>query len=325
MDKDQMQILVDAILQEIAQENLKKKNQENDVKVSTNLSKSEVELTESTSDIGQPEESEDSPGSLSSLMIDLPDPTTDEMRHKPGVDHPIDSEGLSALISTTTARIGGGRAGTRLRTKSLLLFQSDLAVTQDTLYRDVDPQILAQFNLFSVQTQITEGKEQYLLRPDLGRRLSEESRKTIQERCVKSPNIQICIGDGLSAYAIEVNLPKIYPVLEAGCKTAGLTLGTPFFIQYCRVGVMNDIGDLIHPDVLILLIGERPGLGRAESMSAYMAFRPSSGHTDADREVICNIFDGGGTNPLEAGAYAIQMAKKMIKNQASGVKSKLIE
>lgn len=325
MDKDQMQILVDAILQEIAQENLKKKNQENDVKVSTNLSKSEVELTESTSDIGQPEESEDYPGSLSSLMIDLPDPTTDEMRHKPGVDHPIDSEGLSALISTTTARIGGGRAGTRLRTKSLLLFQSDLAVTQDTLYRDVDPQILAQFNLFSVQTQITEGKEQYLLRPDLGRRLSEESRKTIQERCVKSPNIQICIGDGLSAYAIEVNLPKIYPVLEAGCKTAGLTLGTPFFIQYCRVGVMNDIGDLIHPDVLILLIGERPGLGRAESMSAYMAFRPSSGHTDADREVICNIFDGGGTNPLEAGAYAIQMAKKMIKNQASGVKSKLIE
>lgn len=325
MDKDQMQILVDAILQEIAQENLKKKNQENDVKVSTNLSKSEVELTESTSDIGQPEESEDFPGSLSSLMIDLPDPTTDEMRHKPGVDHPIDSEGLSALISTTTARIGGGRAGTRLRTKSLLLFQSDLAVTQDTLYRDVDPQILAQFNLFSVQTQITEGKEQYLLRPDLGRRLSEESRKTIQERCVKSPNIQICIGDGLSAYAIEVNLPKIYPVLEAGCKTAGLTLGTPFFIQYCRVGVMNDIGDLIHPDVLILLIGERPGLGRAESMSAYMAFRPSSGHTDADREVICNIFDGGGTNPLEAGAYAIQMAKKMIKNQASGVKSKLIE
>jgi ethanolamine ammonia-lyase small subunit len=284
-----------------------------------------VQLTQSTSDIGQPKEREDSSGSLSSLTIDLLDPTTGEMRQKPGVDHPIDSEGLPALISTTTARIGGGRAGTRLRTKSLLLFQSDLAVTQDTLYRDVDPQLLAQFNLFSVQTQITEGKEQYLLRPDLGRRLSEEARKTIQARCTKSPNIQICIGDGLSAYAIEVNLPKIFPVLEAGCKTAGLTMGTPFFIQYCRVGVMNDIGDLVQPDVLILLIGERPGLGRAESMSAYMAFRPTSGQTDADREVICNIFDGGGTNPLEAGAYAIQMAKKMFKNQASGVKSKLIE
>ena len=325
MDKNQMKVLVDAILQEIAQEDLKKKAEQSDGKVSPNLSKSEVQMTQSISDIGQPEEREDSPGSLSSLTIDLPDPTTDEMRQKPGVDHPIDSEGLPALISTTTARIGGGRAGTRLRTRSLLLFQSDLAVTQDTLYRDVDHQLLAQFNLFAVQTQITEGKEQYLLRPDLGRRLSEAARKTIQERCTKSPNIQICIGDGLSAYAIEVNLPKIFPVLEAGCKTAGLTLGTPFFIQYCRVGVMNDIGDLIQPDVLILLIGERPGLGRAESMSAYMAFHPSIGQTDADREVICNIFDGGGTNPLEAGAYAIQMAKKMIKNQASGVKSKLIE
>ncbi len=325
MDKDQMQALIDAILQEIAQENLKKITEQNELALSTNLSKTQIEITGFTPVIRQPKESVDSLRSSSSLTIDLPDPTTDEMRQKPGVDHPIDSEGLPALISTTTARIGSGRAGTRLRTKSLLLFQSDLAVTQDTLYRDVDPQILAQFNLFSVQTQITEGKEQYLLRPDLGRRLSEEARKTIQERCIKSPNIQICIGDGLSAFAIEVNLPKIFPVLEAGCKTAGLTLGTAFFIQYCRVGVMNDIGDLIQPDVLILLIGERPGLGRAESMSAYMAYRPSAGHTDADREVICNIFDGGGTNPLEAGAYAIQIAKKMIKNQASGVKSKLIE
>ncbi len=325
MDKNQMKVLVDAILQEIAQENLKKKIEQSDETVSTNLSKSQVELSGLPSDVEQQKESKDLEGPTSSLTIDLPDPTTDEMRQKPGIDHPIDSEGLPALISTTTARIGGGRAGTRLRTKSLLLFQSDLAVTQDTLYRDVDPQILTQFNLFTVQTQITEGKEQYLLRPDLGRRLSEEARKTIQERCEKSPNIQICIGDGLSAYAIEVNLPKIFPVLEAGCKTAGLTLGTPFFIQYCRVGVMNDIGDLIQPDVLILLIGERPGLGRAESMSAYMAFHPSGGHTDADREVICNIFDGGGTNPLEAGAYSIQMAKNMIKNQASGVKSKLIE
>lgn len=325
MDKDQMKVLVDAILQEIAQENLKNKIEQSDGKESSNLSKFEVQMTDSKSAIGQPEEREDSSGSLSSLTIDLPDPTTDEMRQKPGVDHPIDSEGLPALISTTVSRIGGGRAGTRLRTRSLLLFQSDLAVTQDTLYRDVDPQILAQFNLFSVQTQITEGKEQYLLRPDLGRRLSEEARKAIQAKCVKSPNIQICVGDGLSAYAIEVNLPKIFPVMEAGCRTAGLTMGTPFFIQYCRVGVMNDIGDLVQPDVLILLIGERPGLGRAESMSAYMAFRPSSGQTDADREVICNIFDGGGTNPLEAGAYAIQMAKKMIKNQSSGVKSKLIE
>ncbi len=309
MDKEQLQALVEEILKEINQENRKEISEQSIAVPISNQTNQQTEI----------------PGSQSFISIDLPDPTTEEMRQIPGVVDPEDVEGLPALISTTTARIGGGRAGTRLPTKSLLLFQSDLAVTQDTLYRDVDPQILAQFNLFSVQSQITEGKEQYLLRPDLGRRLSEEARETIQEKCVKSPNIQLCVGDGLSAFAIDINLPKIFPVLEAGCKTAGLSLGTPFFIQCCRVGIMNDIGDLIKPDVLILLIGERPGLGRAESMSAYMAFRPGSGQTDANREVICNIFDGGGTNPLEAGAYAIQMAKKMIKNQASGVKSKLVE
>lgn len=309
MDKEQLQALVDEILKEINLENSKQEIEQNGAAPVSSPAQSQTKL----------------PTSQSDLTIDLPDPTTEEMRRSPGVDDPIDPEGLQALMSTTTARIGGGRAGSRLRTKSLLLFQSDLAVTQDTLYRDVDPQILKQFNLFTVQTQITGGKEEYLLRPDLGRRLSAEARHTVKEKCVKSPNIQICVGDGLSAFAIELNLPKIFPVLEAGCKTAGLSLGTPFFIQHCRVGVMNDIGDLIKPDVLILLIGERPGLGRAESMSAYMAFRPSSGQTDADREVICNIFDSGGTNPLEAGAYAIQMAQRMIKNQASGVKSKLVE
>ena len=166
---------------------------------------------------------------------------------------------------------------------------------------------------------VTGGKMEYLLRPDLGRSLSKEAIAEINQRCIKKPDIQICVGAGLSATAIEANIEKIFPVLVAGCKYAGLSLGTPFFIQNCRVGVMNDIGDIIQPDVLILLIGERPGLGRAESMSVYMAYQPKHGHTDANREVICNIFDNGGTNPLEAGAYAIQMALEMIRKRRSGV------
>jgi len=85
MDKDQMKVLVDAILQEIAQENLKNKIEQSDGKESSNLSKFEVQMTQSTSAIGQTEEREDSSGSLSSLTVDLPDPTTDEMRQKPGV------------------------------------------------------------------------------------------------------------------------------------------------------------------------------------------------------------------------------------------------
>jgi ethanolamine ammonia-lyase small subunit len=259
------------------------------------------------------------------LRIDLADPTLPEARSRSGIRLPLDAEGLAALMECTTSRIGVGRAGPCLRTAPLHLFLSDLAVTKDALARDVDPQLLADLGLFSVRTRVAGGKEEYLIRPDLGRQLSQEARALIAERCVKGPDVQICVGDGLSAQAVETNLRKILPVLQAGCATAGLKLGTLFFIQYCRVGVMNDIGDLLQPKVLILLIGERPGLGRADSLSAYMAYRPQAGHTDAERDVICNIFDGGGVNPLEAGAYALRLAQKMLAKQTSGVKLKLME
>lgn len=257
------------------------------------------------------------------LTIDLPDPTVAERRYAARVQSPADPEGLRALIASTTARIGVGRAGPRYNTASLLLFQGDHAVTQDALYRDVDPKLLSELGLFTVETRITGGKQEYLLRPDLGRQLSDEAKRTIRERCIKNPTLQVVVGDGLSAAAIEANLRQILPVIKQGAQAAGLSLGTPFFIKHCRVGVMNDIGELLQPEVLILLIGERPGLGRAESMSAYMAYRPKAGDTDADRDVICNIFDGGGANPLEAGAFAVQLAQKMRKHQASGVKLKL--
>ena len=261
--------------------------------------------------------------STANLTIDLPDPTLDQFRYKPRVKNPKDANGVKALVESTTARIGVGRAGPRYNTASLLLFQGDHAVTQDALYRDVDQKLLNEFNLFTVQTRITGGKQEYLLRPDLGRSLSDEAKRTINEKCQKNVNVQLCVGDGLSAAAIEANLRQIFPVIKQGVQQAGLTFGTPFFVKYARVGVMNDIGELIKPDVVILLIGERPGLGRAESMSAYMGYKPKYGDTDADRDVVCNIFENGGTNPLEGGAFVVQIAQKMRKHQASGVKLKL--
>jgi ethanolamine ammonia-lyase small subunit len=262
------------------------------------------------------------PGEAGSLSIDLPDPTVDAERYRPGVANPADSQALPALMAATTARIGVGRAGPRYRTASLLLFQADHAVTQDALYRDVDPQLLADLGLFSVQTRVTGGKAEYLLRPDLGRQLDDESKRLILEKCVKAPNLQLVVGDGLSAAAVEANVREMFPVILQGAKAAGLSVGTPFFIKHCRVGVLNDIGALLQPDVVILLIGERPGLGRAESLSAYMAYRPKPGDSDADRDVVCNIFNNGGTNPLEGAAYVLQMAQNMLRHQASGVKLK---
>ncbi|MEK7440656.1 MAG: ethanolamine ammonia-lyase subunit EutC [Chloroflexota bacterium] len=263
------------------------------------------------------------PNNLQSLIIDLNDPTTRHLRYQSSVKNPKDPEALKALIASTTARLGVGRAGPRYTTRSLLLFQGDHAVTQDALYRDVEQKLLDDLGLFTVQTKVTGGKQEYLLRPDLGRQLNDDAKRILNEKCAKSPNIQLVVGDGLSAAAVEANAREMFPVILQGAKAANLTMGTPFFVKFCRVGVMNDIGDLIKPDVLILLIGERPGLGRAESLSAYMAFRPKAGDSDANRDVVCNIFNNGGTNPLEGAAFTIQIAQKMMKHQAGGVKLKL--
>jgi ethanolamine ammonia-lyase small subunit len=253
--------------------------------------------------------------------IDLPDPTLPVFRNEIGVKNPMDAEGLRNLRTTTSARIGVGRAGPRPTTKSLLLFQSDHGVTQDAIYGEVSEEVLNKFNLFTVTTQV-EDRGQYLLRPDLGRKLSAEAKAIVAEKCVKKPNVQIVVGDGLSAAAINNNLPMILPVIEQGLKSAGYTVGTPFFVKNARVGVINDINDIVGADLVVILIGERPGLGIADAMSAYMGWRPTAGKTDAERDVTCMITMNGGTNTLEGGAFVVEMVKRTMKYQASGVELK---
>ena len=253
------------------------------------------------------------------LVIDLADPTLDAPRHAMLVDNPYDADGLRNLMATTSARLGVGRAGPRPKTATALLFQADHGVTQDAIYGVVSDEVRDAFNLFTVTTRVADRGE-YLLRPDLGRLLSDEAKKTIAERCVKGPDVQLCVVDGLSAAAIDNNLRDIYPVIEQGLKSAGLSVGTPFFIENGRVGIMNDVNSVIKAKVVVLLIGERPGLGIADAMSAYMGFDPQPGKSDADRDLICMITTHGGTNPLEAGAYIVEFIKRMITYSASGVK-----
>lgn len=261
--------------------------------------------------------------SADGVNIDLPDPTEEAARHAPGVVNPADSEGLQALMAATPTRIGVGRAGPRPRTAALLLFQADHGVTQDALFHEVDHNLLEELGLFVVESQAGD-RQEYLKRPDLGRRLTEESKRILNERCVKKPDVQIFVGDGLSGAAIEHNLPKIMPVLQQGLESAGLLMGTPFFVKNARVGLLNDVNGIVDAQVCAVLIGERPGLARANSMSIYLGYRPRPDSTDANRNAICNIYEGG-FNPLEAGAHAVQLMQRMIKHQASGIKLQQIE
>lgn len=253
------------------------------------------------------------------LVIDLADPTLEGPRHAMQVDTPFDADGLRNLMATTSARLGVGRAGPRPKTSTALLFQADHGVTQDAIYGVVSQEVRDAFNLFTVTSRVAD-RDEFLLRPDLGRLLSDEGKALIAQKCVKSPDVQLCVVDGLSAAAIDNNLRDIYPVIEQGLKSAGLSVGTPFFVENGRVGIMNDINSVIKAKVVVLLIGERPGLGIADAMSAYMGFDPQPGKSDADRDLICMITTHGGTNPLEAGAYIVEFIKRMIKYSASGVR-----
>lgn len=217
-----------------------------------------------------------------------------------------------------------GRAGPRPRTSTALLFSADHAVTQDAIFGDVPQAMLDELGMFTVQTRVT-SQEEFLLRPDLGRLLSDEAKATIAQRCVSKPQVQIVVGDGLSAAAVANNVPQIYPVIVEGLKAAGISTGTPFFVRYCRVGVINDINDLVHADMVVLLIGERPGLGVADALSAYSGYQPTAGKTDAQRDVTCMITVNGGTNPLEAGAFVVEHVKTALQHHASGVELRLLQ
>ncbi len=254
--------------------------------------------------------------------IDLADPTLPEARRAPGIENPIDPQGLAALMAATPTRVGVGRSGPRPRTSAMLLFQADHGATQDALMREVDPDLLKGMGLFTVES-LAKDRQEYLKRPDLGRKLTDASKAKLKDRCAKTPDVQIFVGDGLSGAAIEHNLRQIWPVLQQGLQSAGLSMGTPFFVKNARVGLLNDVNAIVDAKVCVILIGERPGLARAQSMSIYLGYRPRQNSTDANRDAICNIYEGG-LNPLEAGAHAVQLIQKMIKDQTSGVELKLV-
>jgi len=156
------------------------------------------------------------------------------------------------------------------------------------------------------------------MRPDLGRCLSDAARAEVVRRCAAEADLQVAIGDGLSAAAVVAQVPLLLSALEQGARERGWRFGQPFLIRYCRVGVLNDIGELLNPAVVVLLIGERPGLATAESLSAYMAYRPWAGHTDAERNLISNIH-ARGVAPAAAAVRLLRLAESMMRLHTSGV------
>ncbi|MCO5387331.1 ethanolamine ammonia-lyase subunit EutC [Desulfosporosinus sp.] len=252
------------------------------------------------------------PNTESEEMVTFP--PQEEMQ----ISNPFNADAVRAMKKLTPARIGIGRAGTRPKTISWLRFLADHAVAQDAVFLDVSEGFLQRMNLMSVQSAAS-SKDQFLQRPDLGRRLSVEAVKTVSEKCEKNVQVQILIVDGLSSSAIEANIPDLLPALMQGLKSAGIKVGAPFFVKNGRVWIQDHVASIVNSDLIISLIGERPGLGTAESLSAYMIYRPNENTVEADRTVISNIHKGG-IPPAEAGAHLTDVIKQILAAKASGVK-----
>ena len=233
------------------------------------------------------------------------------------IESPHNPEALKMMRQATPARIAIGKCGTRQKTAPYLNFLADHAAAQDAVFMDVSDEFLQKNNLMKTQT-IVKDKDEYLMKPDLGKKLSEESNKMILDKIEKGKQVQIIVVDGLSSTAVESNIEDVLPALIQGLKTENLSVGAPFFVKYGRVGIQDEIGMLLGCDVIAAFVGERPGLTTAESMSAYMIYRPNEKTVEADRTVISNIHREG-TPPAEAGAHMAALIKKMIDKKASGV------
>jgi ethanolamine ammonia-lyase small subunit len=226
---------------------------------------------------------------------------------------------VEAARLRTPARILVGRAGPAYRTATQLDLRQDHAAAVDAVRTELelDPEFVQRWQLLEVRTRARD-KAEYLARPDLGRRLEEAVASVLVQQGTAGADLQFVLGDGLSAAAVVVQVPILLPLLAEGARQRGWMFGRPLVVRQCRVGILNDIGERLDPVVAVLLIGERPGMATAESLSAYLAYRPRPGDTDARRNLISNIH-ARGVPPTAAAARILALAEKLRHVQASGV------
>ena len=201
---------------------------------------------------------------------------------------------LQTLRQYTPARVALARAGSSIATAAQLDFQLDHALARDAVHARLNIPSLVdglrglKLDPILLRSAIPAGPDDrrtYLLRPDLGRRLSPEAAASVAATHI--PDVVFAIADGLSALAIDRHA---IPLLEATLPLlAGSAIGPVCIVQQGRVAVGDEIGGLLRAQALVMLIGERPGLSAADSLGVYITWNPRPGRTDAERNCISNI------------------------------------
>jgi ethanolamine ammonia-lyase small subunit len=236
------------------------------------------------------------------------------------VPSPQDPEALMSLRRATAARVAVGRAGPRYLTETLLRFRADHALAMDAVFTEVSPRWLEASSLPVFKT-VCQSKDEFLTRPDLGRQLAPDQLEGVR-RLASGFQVVVYVSDGLSTAAVEANALDAMKSLAAALGYKGISASPPFFVQYGRVPAEDAISEATGCDVVCVLIGERPGLNSAESMSAYLAYKAAVNMPEARRTVVSNIHKGG-TPAVEAGGYIGDLIERMLEKKASGLDLRL--
>ncbi|WP_296509686.1 ethanolamine ammonia-lyase subunit EutC [Rhodoferax sp.] len=248
---------------------------------------------------------------------------------------PVTANPWAALRQFTDARIALGRSGVSLPTNAHLAFQLAHAQARDAVHRGLDgPALAEQLSaawpglpgaLFQLHSAAAD-RNQYLQRPDLGRRLDLASRELLAPASAPQPgalddrgfDVAFVLADGLSALAIEQNAAPFLAALHRRMAGEGWTVAPLCVVRQARVAVGDEIGQALGAKAVVVLIGERPGLSSPDSMGLYLTWMPRVGLTDASRNCISNVRPAGLV--VDEAAYKLHyLLTQSRQRQLSGV------
>jgi ethanolamine ammonia-lyase small subunit len=233
------------------------------------------------------------------------------------VDRPMIEAMLPRLVAATASRVAVGRAGNRFRTDLQLLIREGQADARDAVHSEVPDDWPTRQGLIPLRTRCAD-RHEYLLYPNLGRRLDDTSRATVIAHANTRPDVQIIVGDGLSSNAILQNGAATFTALKRAFAGTGWRTGVDFFVKYARIGVADEIGVLTGARATVILVGERPGLGTGDSLSLYLAINPRLDQDNAEKNCISNVRPIG-IKPDEAASEAVTILKRSFERGVGGV------
>ena len=233
------------------------------------------------------------------------------------------SRSLKDLRELTPARVGLGRAGSSMPTDALLAFTLDHARARDAVHGAFDTSRLVEgINGLGLKPVLlasqARNRVDYLRRPDLGRMLDADSRRALEQHSGGPGEVVIVIGDGLSPAAVNVHAVELVRQLAPRLTEAGISLGHVVVASGARVSLGDEIGAVLGARMVVMLIGERPGLSAPDSLGAYLTFAPRIGLTDEKRNCVSNIH-GAGLSYDEAAFKIAWLVREGIARQITGV------